>query len=332
MHDKLSRAEQHQKSRRSSPATAFLLITGMAAYGFAGGQLLHLSSTHSHAAKNTSLSAIDLDAPAQKKSQKRARLVPYEVSIQHISTGDEGLNLAARLHKDGGLIIRPIKWKVEKIDATQSTFDNRIFDNAVNEARIYKGAGTYKITAQYGLRHFQQTVNVANGQFLSLVFILDVGGIRAQSSLVGVDLPPTISAIHAIEPLNGPDKGREIKKDAGQGEILRVEAGAYVVKSRLLPGNTIATANVKVKPGILSSLKLKTNAGLLNVRKKPGRSAESTWIIRHATSGWWHQSAAHLGDLVLAPGDYELLHQKGEKRLLVKKFKIKAGHKKELGF
>lgn len=229
--------------------------------------------------------------------------VPHELRIERTREGREGLELAARLSVTGNLITRPVGWTVRRAIASDAAGGETIFTQESPVTDLKLDPGDYLVEASYGAVRVAHALRIEPGRFVGLTLILNVGGIRALSTLDMIGLPVGVVARHRVVALSGPLAGREIAEAAGQGELLRVAAGTYRIESRFLPGNTVAESTVTVKPGILSSIEVAHLAGVARI-DIPDATAETSWDVlaadgRDVTSGHGDKP-----NLVLAPGDY----------------------------
>ena len=232
--------------------------------------------------------------------------VEREITETAVPPGHERLVLAARLTRNGGFIIRPVHWRLYRLDEDGAPL-------LLKQARrprqdLALPPGTYGVEVGYGLRKAWHVLNLRPGTSQRLIFILNVGGIRMLSTLHGVR-----------QPLHGPVEYRVLRPAATgwrtvvrtrtPGQVLRLPAGRYRVESLFLNGNVKAGAEVVVKPGRLHSLHLQVKASLAEVYA-PARHWE---LAAHDGSWRWRGSGA--ARLVLSPGRY-VWRADGRERLI----------------
>lgn len=226
----------------------------------------------------------------------------HELRIESTRPGAEGLELAARLDDRGGIITRPIRWMVKRAIAGSAADGEPVFSSQAPVADLRLQPGEYRVEASYGLAHVAQDVAIHSGQWVGLTLILHVGGIRALSLVHDQDLPATVTAEHRVYAQSGRQSGQRLTA-TGQGELVRLGAGAYRVESRFEPGNAVTETTVAVKPGVLSTLEIAHLAGLVRVEFRGG--GDDRFEVRDLNSNWtWHGRSPG-GDVVLAPGRYE---------------------------
>ena len=230
----------------------------------------------------------------------------HEIREEYTRAGWEGIELAGRLHELGGLINRPITWTIKRPVVAGQRAGELILRQSASVINAPLEPGDYLVEAQYGFKKITQAISLEAGQRLAMTFILNVGGIRALSKLDDLTTPTNINAHHSIYALTGPQKGQQITAGSHQGKVLRLGAGTYRIESRLWPGNTVTEQTVTVKPGILSSLELAHQAGLVRVAVGVSVGSAVAWDI-HKLDGSWHSGHTKPeAALVLAPGQYEI--------------------------
>lgn len=252
----------------------------------------------------------------------------HELRIEHTQAGREGLELAARLSETSNLIMLPIGWTVRRAVAADALGGETVLkrDAAVTDLKLEPG--DYLVEATYGYVRVAHAVRVEPGRHVGLTLILNVGGVRALSTIEALGLPEGVAASHRLYALNGASSGREIVSSAGQGEVLRLPAGAYRLESRFVPGNVVAETRVQVKPGILSSVEIAHEAGVA-VLEVPGGETGTDWEIASEEAPWSATGSGSQATLVLAPGDYVVSASLPGQRV-TQRFTVRAGETAEV--
>jgi len=248
--------------------------------------------------------------------------VPCEVRVELGRKGTERLWLAARLREGGGLIRRPVSWRVRRLDPLTGDPLETVAEALVDVAEFRVPEGDYLVEVEYGYRRSGRRVHVGRGEYVAMTFVLDVGGLRPFSRLERLGPVHGVRTVHRIYALGGADRGRLVTAGAGQGELLRLGKGEYRVESRFLPGNARAVSHVRIRPGILSSLEILARAGVVRIRPPEG-SGELRWEVRDLEGPWRHEGRGE-GTLVLAPGRYVLTYGRAGGRT-VRRFSVDAG-------
>lgn len=285
MHVTSQRARQHSRGR---------LLTG-AALNFVGATLLLSHATASVLAAQR----VDADAMTTGSLPSASSDVPMELRIEVTGPGREGIKLAGRLSQSGGLITKPVSWKLIRTLGDGSHGGQPVFSDARPVADIPLVPGNYRIEAQYGTVSVVKPVVLVKGQHLGLTFVFNVGGLRTLSTLGNEPLPGRARAVHRVYAINGISAGQLIATSDLQGALLRLGAGKYRLESEIEPGNTVTHTDVTIKPGILTTLNLDHEAGIAVVDAAHGVQ----WSV-NSTDHTWHASGSGADILTLAPGRY----------------------------
>ena len=281
----LQRARQHSRGR---------FFTG-AALNFVGASLLlSLATSSALAAQRT-----DADTIITGSLPAATANVPLELRIEITRPGREGIRLAGRLSEDGGLITKPVTWKLVRTLGNGTQGGEPVYTDARPVADIPLEPGNYRIEARYGSVSAVKPVVLAKGQHLGLTFVFNVGGLRTLSTLGREPLPQRVRAVHRAYAVNGTSAGKLIATSEMQGGLMRLGAGTYRLESEIEPGNTVTHTEVTIKPGILTSLNLDHEAGIAIVDAPDG----VPWSVDSQENNW-HRSGIGAGVLTLAPGRY----------------------------
>jgi hypothetical protein len=295
MRSLLTRTAQHKKGHRLTPV-AFAILA-VAIYVVFFGQ--------ARAAVRAPADNIITGAVPSAKNHNQY--------LRHTPKGTEGLELAARLRIDGGYIKRAVKWTVFKRDRDLGTTGKQVFSAKLPIADMVLAPGEYRIEAEYGYARQSRNVSILPKTRLAVTFIMNVGGIRSLSRVSGVDPSNYSSARHTIFAL--PDRGpaRLIAQDIRQGQIVRLAAGSYRIESRFEKGNTLAIANVTVKPGILTSLNIDHQAAFARLTLRTNGNQKVNWSILSHNGRWTKTGSVTRTSLILAPGSYTFSARIGNK-------------------
>ena len=292
MHVTLQRARQHSRGR---------FLTG-AALNFVGAALLiGFATTAAQTAQRA-----DADAVITGSLPAKTADIPMELRIEVTRPGNEGIGLAGRLSEYGGLITRPISWKLVRTLGTGDQGGEVVYSESEPVADIQLEPGNYRLEARYGSVTLSKPGTLVTGQHLGLTFIFNVGGLRALSTLGDAPLPARLRAVHKAYAINGISAGQLVATSNVQGGLMRLGAGTYRLESEIEPGNTVTQTDVTIKPGVLTTLNLDHKAGIavINVPQ------DVRWSLRnkHHT---WRSSGTGKGLLTLAPGHY--VYNSGER-------------------
>jgi len=255
---------------------------------------------------------------------------PYDQRAFMTKHGTEGFELAARLKEHGGLISRPISWRVYRLFAAPDVGGEIIYEGEAAIADFLAQPGDYRIDLTYGLARFSRIVSLERGQRLSLAFNLNIGGLRILSRLAA---PPSVSfrTSHRIYALSGADRMRLVAENAIPGELLRLPAGRYRIESQLMPGNAIAHSDIEVKPGMLSAVEIDHKAGIASLALDGAIPPGVSWQIMDGTGRLAASASGPALDVILSPGRYQVEVAVGS-ATLSRSITILAGRRLEVIF
>lgn len=281
MHAFILRASQRYRRRSEASRSVFALAA-----------VLSLALLAGPACPATSTASIEKNRELPLLSDN----VAHEIRIEWVTQGSESFEFAARLSEEGGLIQRPIAWILRDSGGQVVAKSNEPV------ADISAAPGDYEIDATYGTVRLKRTVSLLAGQKLSVIFTLNVGGIRVLPRLAGIGLPTTQS-LTSIYAASGTANGQLVDISEMPGEIIRVGSGTYRIESRFAPGNVVAVAEVVVKPGRMSAVEIDHRAGLAHLSLRQP-SADAYWTIVDESGGELAPIAGDTADVVLKPGKY----------------------------
>ena len=304
MHDNI-RAIYYRRHCRVIVTLALAAVTVAAA----GASLMNVSRA------STSTSSIDPEVNVLPPRPEIAR----ELRIEQTPRGGEHLEFSARLTEDGGIIQRPISWKLQDMEG------QNVFEGSTPVASLPAPPGEYFIEARYGAVHAVQPVTLLPGQNIGVTLILNVGGVRILPRLERIGLPPlpTLTLVYAT---TGPDQGKLVTVSEEPGTIMRLGAGNYRVESRFTPGNAIASAEIVVKAGLLTSIEIDHHAGIVQL-PLAGGDAPVSWVI---TDEAGREMLVNRPEVVLTSGSYVARARTGDVSRMIH-FQIQPGDRIDLG-
>jgi hypothetical protein len=247
---------------------------------------------------------------------------PYEQRAFIARSGTEGFELAARLEEHGGIITRPVNWRVFRV-FTEAGGGDLVYQGSAPVADIVTLPGDYRIDIEYGLAHYSRVITLEPERRQSIAFNLNVGGLRVLSRLA-TNASVNFASAHRIFSLSGANRAHLVTENAVPGDLLRLPAGRYRVESRLEPGNAIARTDIEVKAGMLSAVEIDHKAGSASFAIADGSDSDATW---HVLSQSGEVAATLDGpspSVVLSPGTYWVQAAAGAKTL-TRSFTISVG-------
>ena len=222
-----------------------------------------LNSHQASAAKAASLVAFLLDFgsaiastnTADQSNSTLATPTAATTAIESVNPGDESLELSSRFAQDGNVYVEGVDWTLK----TQS--GEVIYHSLASSTDIKIQPGSYEVIAAYGTVKIDEAVNVPPETKLSINFVLNAGALRVLPTLSGLS-GEQIESMAKIFALNGPQNGKLIATSSQPGQIIKLAAGSYRIKTQFADSNVVATTDVDVKAGIMRSLDVAHHAGL----------------------------------------------------------------------
>jgi hypothetical protein len=268
------------------------------------------------------ITAAPAGLPDDNFTNSIAHDLAHEVVVGTVAPGQESISLAARLTAVSTHIARDVTWQV------RSRAGELLLDLTANELQSPLSPGEYIVEAQYGAVAVRETIRLGPGHTLALNFILNAGGLRVLPAVQGLaagDLQ-TKTLVYALA---GPDKGKLVAHSETPGELLKLPAGMFRVESRMGDGNASAVTDVRIRPGKMSAIEVRHNAGLARLNFVGAPNANVTWDVRPIDGLKFKTLNGLTHKLALKPGTYLAeAHVNGE--ILTAKFKITAGEERDI--
>ncbi len=222
----------------------------------------------------------------------------HDISITTVKPGHEGLALSARFTEDSTEVVNEVEWMVADSTGVE------VFNATTPMPNTSLPPGEYQVSARYGAAHIIQGLTIHEGTKLAVRFVLNAGGLRVLPRIKELGQPsvPSFSKIYA---LSGTLSGQLVATSYTPGEVLKVSAGEYRVESRFQQGNALVITDIKVRPGIMSSLNIDHVAGVVHLTTGTAGSSVD-WIITDAAGIALSFTTGPSLDLVLQPGSYKV--------------------------
>lgn len=230
---------------------------------------------------------------------------PYELRSYVVAPGEESFELAARLREYGGIITRPVSWRVFRIRAAEAGGSEEIFRGEAPIADFKAVPGDYRVDVTYGFAVYSRTITLDTERHISAVFNLNVGGLRVLSRLAVPTSGISFRTSHRIYALSGESRGRLLAENAIPGDVLRLPAGRYRIESELRPGNAVAGTNIEIKPGLMSAVEIDHVAGVAHLAAKTDTAHQVAWEITDANGNVAADAKGNVVDMILKPGRYD---------------------------
>jgi hypothetical protein len=278
-----------------------------------------IASRLAHAAFS---SPVEVSSAPDTITHSVSRGATHDIAIETVAKGAEGLELSARLSEDGGIIELPLEWSV------LNAMGQSIYQAKTSIADPDLSPGDYLVDIKYGAVHLRQTLALPEGTRLLVSFVLDAGGVRILPRLKELG-PPTVASHAMIFAVSGVNSGKLITTSDVPGEIVRIPAGEYRIESHFQNGNASATADVTVKPGVMTAVEIDHTAGLARLSFVGAPDADVLWRLADSNGNTLQPIAGLSAEVVLVPGTYTAVATIGAESLTAK-FAIGAGESRDI--
>ncbi len=243
----------------------------------------------------------------------------HELAIELVKPGREGLELSARLTPDGGVLQHAISWNIRGADGAT------VYADAAGTADVSLPPGDYVVDARYGATALSQTVSIPAGTRLKVSLMLNAGGLKVEPLVSGIAVPAAAARVRVFSM----DGKRLMAVSVRPGEIIRLPEGTYRVESQVSTGNVKAVADVHIKAGRVSTVKIGHKAGLARLAFVGSPRSSVRWEVEDGSGQAIAMRSGLNANVTLRPGTYTARAAvAGE--LLTATFNIAAGEVRDI--
>lgn len=170
--------------------------------------------------------------------------------------------------------------------------------------------GTYYVNAAYGRANLTRRITVLERGKLREVFVLNAGGLRADVAISdgGKPVPQAVTINIYDDESDQAGQRAIIASGIKPGQIVRLNAGLYMLESRIGRANAFVKSEVSVEAGKLTVARILHQAASITFRlvRAPGGEAlpGTRWAILAENGEIIRESMGALPSHVLAPGNY----------------------------
>ena len=196
--------------------------------------------------------------------------------------------------------------------------------------------GEYLVNASYGLSNLTKKIKVEGGKSLEETFVLNTGGLalRAILATTGQQCPAGTVRFDIQSDEQDQFGVREtILADATPKRVIRLNAGAYHVKSLYGDANASVGVDVTVEPGRITQATIKHTGAKITfrlVQSLGGEAlADTKWAVLTSAGDTVKSNAGALPTHILAAGSYAVVADLGGKSYS-RKFSIEPGNDKQI--
>jgi hypothetical protein len=253
------------------------------------------------------------DQDVQTSSLPAFASTTYNIAMATVKSGEEGLELSAVFAENIPQLVKDVDWQVTDAQGILQ------FNDITKLAEAKLAPGDYKISANYGMVHIEESVSLPAGTKLDISFVLNAGALRILPRIktLGWSTVPSEIKIFA---LSGLERGKLIASTYSPGEILKLPVGTYRIESRFAAGNAKAVTDVHVDAGVMSAVNIDHIAGVAHVTA----DSDVKWTVKDDAGLPLQTISTREKDMVLKPGVYKA-EANVNGQLFSKTFTIESG-------
>lgn len=195
--------------------------------------------------------------------------------------------------------------------------------------------GEYLVNAAYGLSNLTKKIKVEGGKSVEETFVLNTGGLALRAILATGEECPEDSIRFDIQSDEQDQFGNRetILADAQPRKLIRLNAGAYHIRSLYGDANASVGVDVTVEPGRVTEATIKHTGAKITFRLVQSLGGEALantkWRILTSAGDTVKSNAGALPTHILAAGSYAVIADHDGKSY-TRKFSIEPGNDKQI--
>lgn len=195
--------------------------------------------------------------------------------------------------------------------------------------------GEYLVNAAYGLSNLTKKVKVDSANTNNETFVLNTGGLMVRAVLANGQECPEGEVEFEIQSDERDQFGKRetILADAKPKKVVRLNAGAYHIKSLYGDANANVGVDVTIEPGRITQATIKHTGAKITFRLVQSRGGEALtdtkWQILTSAGDTVKSAVGALPTHILAAGNYAVIAENGGKSYS-RKFVIEPGNDKQI--
>ncbi|MEM8643483.1 MAG: VWA domain-containing protein [Pseudomonadota bacterium] len=195
--------------------------------------------------------------------------------------------------------------------------------------------GEYLVNAAYGLSNLTKKVKVDSANTNNETFVLNTGGLMVRAVLANGQEGPEGEVEFDIQSDERDQFGKRetILADAKPKKVVRLNAGAYHIKSLYGDANANVGVDVTIEPGRITQATIKHTGAKITFRLVQSRGGEALtdtkWQILTSAGDTVKSAVGALPTHILAAGNYAVIAENGGKSYS-RKFVIEPGNDKQI--
>ncbi len=239
--------------------------------------------------------------------------------------------LQAKMTEESDIIAEGLVWRIYSAPAGDSGETLTEFASTAGGAKTFKmSPGKYTVLVIHGYASAIRTIEVSKDGGNLEIFILDAGGLQlsavtapditVRSELLRFDIFADETDNSGIRPL--------VVGNLRPNKMVLLNAGTYHIVSKYGKLNAVVRADIRVRPGNVTSATLQHHAARVTLKlvREAGADAiaDTAWSILTASGDVIRESVGAFPRLVLAEGNYTAVAKNNEK-IYSKDFLVESG-------
>jgi hypothetical protein len=243
------------------------------------------------------------------------------------------LNVSAFFTGENKTIRSGLAWRIFG-DAEETSGEGRSDERVIKAhsedatASFTLPAGSYTIHLSYGFASNIRHVTVRAGATITERIGLAAGGLKPNSAINNVPIPPIKLSYAVYVPIGGNSEGRQVVTGVRAGELLRLPEGTYHIVSNYGDTNSIMRTDLKVESGKVTEATLNHRAATVTLKLVTAPSAEAlagtAFSVLTPGGDVIREAIGAFPQMVLAEGSYVLLARL-DGQVYTKDFKVESG-------
>lgn len=227
-----------------------------------------------------------------------------------------GLSLSAKLTDDGAALTEDIIWRIYEDGAAGQSPPKLVYKVQSATVRHPLAPGRYIVMVSFGRSFLTRAVEVSAGNMTEEVFVLNAGGLRLTAYAADKQLSPEMVKFDIFEAETDQlGERRRIVRSAEPGQVIRLNAGIYLLRSTYGDSNASVESEASVEAGKLTEVAMAHAAARVTLRlvARPGGEAipATRWTITTPTGELVARSVGALPSHIVAPGTYVVTARNG---------------------
>ncbi len=250
------------------------------------------------------------DGAQDSEAVRRAREALEQPALE------TGVLLSAKLTEDGARLRGQLIWRIYEDGAAGQPPPKLLHKRTGPSVRQPLPAGRYIVNVSFGRSFLTRRIEVTDGVMKPEVFVINAGGLRLTAYAADKELPSETVSFEIFEAeTDQSGERRRIIGSARPGQVIRLNAGIYHLRSTYGEDNASVESEASVEAGKLTEVAMAHAAARVTLRlvaRSGGEAIPATrWTIATPEGDVVTRSVGALPSHILAPGRYIVTARNG---------------------